>query len=246
MQIVNSDNVVVFMKGVPDAPQVRTRCKPDRGYRFAALSFSLAFGEWRHVPRHVPWHVPWHVPCVCCVCAHRVMCACVCVVRGPHLAAPGYLGFHRCRTRLRKPRGVPKHVVDPSTQLADSLLAVFFCLSLSAPRSVSPSLRLSVSPSLCCICLYVSRSVSLRLSAAPSARVDTHARTHARALSFCTTRTIPRAALPAAAALLVYPQCGFSRAVVLLMEMHGIDLETLKTINVLENDAIREGIKEYS
>ncbi|MDJ1184608.1 Grx4 family monothiol glutaredoxin [Roseofilum casamattae] len=39
------------------------------------------------------------------------------------------------------------------------------------------------------------------------------------------------------------PQCGFSNNVVQMLNHFGVSYET---INVLENDAIRQGIKEYS
>ncbi|KAI9350021.1 thioredoxin-like protein [Zopfochytrium polystomum] len=39
------------------------------------------------------------------------------------------------------------------------------------------------------------------------------------------------------------PQCGFSRAVVQVMELQGVDF---KTVNVLADEEIRSGIKEYS
>lgn len=40
-----------------------------------------------------------------------------------------------------------------------------------------------------------------------------------------------------------FPQCGFSAQVVQIMDMLGVDF---KDINVLDDMAIREGIKEYS
>eukprot|EP00039_Didymoeca_costata_P012116 m.173301 g.173301 ORF g.173301 m.173301 type:complete len:149 (+) comp15385_c2_seq4:127-573(+) len=42
------------------------------------------------------------------------------------------------------------------------------------------------------------------------------------------------------------PMCGYSKAVVTLLDMHGVDLDKLKAHNVLEDPDIREGIKEYS
>ncbi|EGD78779.1 glutaredoxin [Salpingoeca rosetta] len=42
------------------------------------------------------------------------------------------------------------------------------------------------------------------------------------------------------------PMCGFSRAVVQVLELHGMDPLDLQTANVLEDDSIRNGIKEYS
>ncbi|KAJ3413266.1 monothiol glutaredoxin grx5 [Chytridiales sp. JEL 0842] len=41
----------------------------------------------------------------------------------------------------------------------------------------------------------------------------------------------------------VAPQCGFSRAVVQILEGHGVDF---KTVNVLADENVRNGIKEYS
>lgn len=42
------------------------------------------------------------------------------------------------------------------------------------------------------------------------------------------------------------PMCGFSRAVVQLLELHGVTGEKMKTFNVLEDDELRSGIKEFS
>ena len=42
------------------------------------------------------------------------------------------------------------------------------------------------------------------------------------------------------------PQCGFSGRAVQILEACGVDLKTLKTLNVLEDEAIRSGIKQYS
>jgi hypothetical protein len=44
----------------------------------------------------------------------------------------------------------------------------------------------------------------------------------------------------------VAPQCGFSRAVVQVLELHGVPEEKLKTYNVLADEELRSGIKEYS
>ncbi len=43
-----------------------------------------------------------------------------------------------------------------------------------------------------------------------------------------------------------FPQCGFSGRAVQVLQACGVDLKTLKTVNVLEDEAIRNGIKEYS
>lgn len=42
------------------------------------------------------------------------------------------------------------------------------------------------------------------------------------------------------------PQCGFSRAVVQILDLHGVPSEKLKTYNVLADQELRSGIKEYS
>lgn len=42
------------------------------------------------------------------------------------------------------------------------------------------------------------------------------------------------------------PQCGFSRAVVQILDIHGVPPEKLKTYNVLADDELRSSIKEFS
>lgn len=42
------------------------------------------------------------------------------------------------------------------------------------------------------------------------------------------------------------PQCGFSRAVVQILDIHGVPPEKMKTYNVLEDSELRSGIKEFS
>ena len=43
-----------------------------------------------------------------------------------------------------------------------------------------------------------------------------------------------------------FPMCGFSGRAIQILKAVGVDTRTLKTVNVLEDDAIRQGIKEYS
>ena len=43
-----------------------------------------------------------------------------------------------------------------------------------------------------------------------------------------------------------FPQCGFSGRAVQILKACGVDTKGIKTVNVLEDDAIRQGIKEYS
>ena len=43
-----------------------------------------------------------------------------------------------------------------------------------------------------------------------------------------------------------FPQCGFSGRAVQLLKSSGVEAKAIHTVNVLEDDAIRQGIKEYS
>ena len=43
-----------------------------------------------------------------------------------------------------------------------------------------------------------------------------------------------------------FPMCGFSGRAVQILKACGVDPDALKTVNVLEDDEIRQGIKEYS
>lgn len=42
------------------------------------------------------------------------------------------------------------------------------------------------------------------------------------------------------------PQCGFSRAAVQILELHGVPSEKLKSFDVLEDSTLRSDIKEFS
>jgi monothiol glutaredoxin len=42
------------------------------------------------------------------------------------------------------------------------------------------------------------------------------------------------------------PQCGFSRAAVQVLEMHGVPQEKIKTFDVLQDQQLRADIKEFS
>ncbi|KAI6043997.1 monothiol glutaredoxin-5 [Pisolithus marmoratus] len=42
------------------------------------------------------------------------------------------------------------------------------------------------------------------------------------------------------------PQCGFSRAAVQVLDMHGVPSEKLRTYNILEDPELRSSIKEFS
>ena len=43
-----------------------------------------------------------------------------------------------------------------------------------------------------------------------------------------------------------FPMCGFSGRAIQILKASGVDPKTVKTVNVLEDDGIRQGIKEYS
>jgi monothiol glutaredoxin len=42
------------------------------------------------------------------------------------------------------------------------------------------------------------------------------------------------------------PKCGFSRAAVQVLDLHGVPSDKVKTYNVLEDEELRNGIKEFS
>ena len=43
-----------------------------------------------------------------------------------------------------------------------------------------------------------------------------------------------------------FPQCGFSGRAIQILKACGVDTKDIKTVNVLEDDGIRAGIKDYS
>ncbi len=43
-----------------------------------------------------------------------------------------------------------------------------------------------------------------------------------------------------------FPMCGFSGRAVQILKASGVEPKALTTVNVLEDEAIRQGIKEYS
>ena len=43
-----------------------------------------------------------------------------------------------------------------------------------------------------------------------------------------------------------FPQCGFSGRAIQILKAVGVDTRTLKTVNVLDDAEVRQGIKEYS
>lgn len=43
-----------------------------------------------------------------------------------------------------------------------------------------------------------------------------------------------------------FPMCGFSGRAIQILKACGVEAKNLKTVNVLDDDAIRQGIKAYS
>jgi monothiol glutaredoxin len=43
-----------------------------------------------------------------------------------------------------------------------------------------------------------------------------------------------------------FPQCGFSGRAIQILKACGVEPKAITTVNVLEDDAIRQGIKEFS
>ena len=43
-----------------------------------------------------------------------------------------------------------------------------------------------------------------------------------------------------------FPMCGFSGRAIQILKACGVDTKSVATVNVLEDDAIRQGIKEFS
>ena len=43
-----------------------------------------------------------------------------------------------------------------------------------------------------------------------------------------------------------FPMCGFSGRAIQILKACGVETKTLKTVNVLDDAEIRQGIKEYS
>ena len=43
-----------------------------------------------------------------------------------------------------------------------------------------------------------------------------------------------------------FPMCGFSGRAIQILKACGVDTKAVKTVNVLEDDVVRQGIKEYS
>ncbi|KOS23179.1 Monothiol glutaredoxin-5 [Escovopsis weberi] len=76
-------------------------------------------------------------------------------------------------------------------------------------------------------------------------------RLQARLLSDETRAAIDKAVASASVVLFMKgtpetPQCGFSRAAIQILGVQGVDPTKFAAFNVLEDDGLRQGIKEYS
>ncbi|MCJ1315099.1 monothiol glutaredoxin grx5 [Xylographa vitiligo] len=101
--------------------------------------------------------------------------------------------------------------------------------------------------------------VSLRLSTRPSSLLSrtpllssphTHI-SYPRLLSTTTRAAITKAVSSAPVVLFMKgtpetPQCGFSRASIQILGLQGVDPAKFTAFNVLEDEELRQGIKEYS
>ncbi|KAH9451979.1 hypothetical protein MJO28_013557 [Puccinia striiformis f. sp. tritici] len=103
--------------------------------------------------------------------------------------------------------------------------------------------------------LSISRSAILRscqLSARPSTRSSFRIKQQSqRDISDQARSTIQTAVQSHPVVLFMkgtpkIPQCGFSRAVVQLLELHDVPSDKLKTYNCLEDNELRQSIKEFS
>ncbi|KAB2574858.1 hypothetical protein BFW01_g8038 [Lasiodiplodia theobromae] len=97
-------------------------------------------------------------------------------------------------------------------------------------------------------------SSAFRAVARPARNPLTHARfapLQIRLLSQETRAAIDQAVASAPVVLFMkgtpeMPQCGFSRASIQILGMQGVDPNKFTAFNVLEDNELREGIKEYS
>ncbi|KAF2018173.1 monothiol glutaredoxin-5 [Aaosphaeria arxii CBS 175.79] len=97
------------------------------------------------------------------------------------------------------------------------------------------------------------RAATHTARALPNARVTPRILTPAqiRHLSDATRTAIDKAVASAPVVLFMKgtpetPQCGFSRASIQILGMQGVDPEKFTAFNVLEDNDLRQGIKEYS
>ncbi|MCJ1475293.1 monothiol glutaredoxin grx5 [Lambiella insularis] len=115
--------------------------------------------------------------------------------------------------------------------------------------SISASLRLSTRPSSRVRLLPSSLSPSI--STHPSRRFSTPASPSTRSLTTQTRTAIDKAVSSAPVVLFMKgtpetPQCGFSRASIQILGLQGVDPAKFTAFNVLEDEELRQGIKEYS
>ncbi|KAK4179823.1 monothiol glutaredoxin-5, mitochondrial [Triangularia setosa] len=97
----------------------------------------------------------------------------------------------------------------------------------------------------------LSRQLLRPAFAAPAARTTFLTSIQARFLSDQTRQAIDKAVSSAPVVLFMKgtpetPQCGFSRASIQVLGMQGVDPAKFAAFNVLEDNELRQGIKEYS
>ncbi|KAM0797476.1 glutaredoxin-related protein [Usnea florida] len=93
-----------------------------------------------------------------------------------------------------------------------------------------------------------SRPISAHLSNAPLTRLGP---LHLRTLSTETRAAIDQAVASKPVVLFMkgtpeIPQCGFSRASIQILGLQGVDPNKFSAFNVLEDENLRSGLKEYS
>ncbi|KFY75556.1 hypothetical protein V499_04473 [Pseudogymnoascus sp. VKM F-103] len=112
--------------------------------------------------------------------------------------------------------------------------------SLTSPRSKEPQANPSPLPQ------------ALRHAARPSPSAFTRFPLPARRFLSAETKTAITEAVGSAPVVLFMkgtpetPQCGFSRASIQILSLQGVDPGKFTAFNVLEDDALRSGIKEFS
>lgn len=123
------------------------------------------------------------------------------------------------------------------------------CWSLRLEPSCSPPFQ----GSRCVEAIWLYRIVLTTLQFAPLARRSPTATSSVfRKFLSSEARTQIQKAIEASPLVLFMkgtpqvPQCGFSRAVIQVLELQGVPPEKMHTYNVLEDSELRSGIKEFS
>lgn len=99
--------------------------------------------------------------------------------------------------------------------------------------------------------LQTSRAIMRPAFAAAPPRPSPLLRLHQRFISDDTRKTIDGVLATAPVVLFMKgtpetPQCGFSRASVQILGLQGVDPDKFTAYNVLQDEEVRQGIKEYS